>query len=132
MKIGELARRAGVSVDTVRYYERNGILGKPQRTPSGYREYGRGDVRRLGFIRRAKALGFSLDEIRELLDLSGGTDMAAVRAAARDRLRDVEARIAELVRVRDALRGLVEACPGHGPADRCPILAALSGDDDDA
>ncbi|KAF1693399.1 heavy metal-responsive transcriptional regulator [Pseudoxanthomonas koreensis] len=133
MNIGQLARATGVPVDTIRYYEREQVLPPARRRPNGYRDYAAEDARRLRFIRRAKELGFALEEIRGLLDLgekgdAGGADMAAVRSAAREKLALVEARIAELARVRDALRDLVEACPGHGALTGCPIMAALAGE----
>lgn len=131
LKIGEVARRADVNIDTVRYYERAGLLPAPARRPSGYRSYGTEAVRRLRFIRRAKALGFTLEEIGELLAISGQRDVAAVKRAATRKLASVEARLAELQRVRDALATLVADCPGHGRAEHCPILAAL-GDSGDA
>jgi Zn(II)-responsive transcriptional regulator len=128
MKIGELARRAEVTIDTVRYYEREGLLPKAQRLASGYRVYDRQDVRRLRFVRRAKALGFTLPEIRELLELSRhrDDDMAAMKAVAVERLTDVQARLAELNRIRAALEALVASCPGHGALEQCPILNALA------
>lgn len=130
LKIGEVARRAGVNIDTVRYYERSGLLPPPPRRPSGYRAYDVDAVRRLRFIRRAKALGFTLNEIGELMGLSRRSDVPAVRRAAEQKLREVDRRIAELRRVRDALAGLIQACPGRGPADACPILSALDEPDD--
>jgi DNA-binding transcriptional MerR regulator len=130
MKIGEFSQRAGVAIDTVRYYERQGLLPEPVRRASGYRSYAEGDVSRLRFVRRAKGLGFSLDEIRGLLDLSGRPedDMGGLKAAAITKLADVEARIEELARIRDGLRTLVDACPGHGALQQCPILHALDED----
>lgn len=128
MQIGQLAQRADVAIDTVRYYERNGILPKPDRQASGYRRYGEDDVARLRFVRRAKALGFTLVEIRDLLALSGrrAEDMAGLKAAAIEKLGDVEHKLEALTRIRDGLQALVASCPGHGPLDRCPILAALA------
>ena len=128
MQIGQLTKRTGVPVDTIRYYESHGILPPPPRRDSGYRSYDERDVARLQFVRRAKALGFTLREIRELLDLSGRTseDMSSVRNAATVKLADVEHKIEELTRIRDGLRQLVEACPGHGNLATCPILTALS------
>lgn len=128
MQIGQLAQRAGVAVDTVRYYEGQGVLPRPQRSPSGYRRYDADDVARLRFVRRAKALGFTLNEICELLALSSppADDMAGLKAAANEKLADVEHKLAELARIRDGLQALVDACPGHGALERCPILAALS------
>lgn len=132
MQIGQLSKRTGVPVDTIRYYEHHDILPSPARQTSGYRSYDEGDVARLKFVRRAKTLGFTLREIRELLELSGrqGEDMANVRAAASAKLVDVDQKIESLTRMRDGLRQLVAACPGHGDLDACPILAALSTEDD--
>lgn len=131
MQIGQLAKRTHVPIDTIRYYESHGILPAPARRNSGYRSYGDDDVARLHFVRRAKALGFTLREISELLQLSGrsGEDMAAVRTAAAARLDDVERKLEELTRIRDGLRQLVTACPGHGGIEDCPILGALSKED---
>jgi len=129
LKIGELAQRAGVNVDTVRYYERSGLLPAPARRPSGYRAYDADTVRRLRFIRRAKGLGFTLGEIEALLAISAQRDVRAVKRATQRKLADVEQRLTELRRVRDALAGLVEHCPGHGRADACPILAALNDEE---
>jgi Hg(II)-responsive transcriptional regulator len=131
MQIGELARSAGVPIDTVRYYERHGILPAPHRRPSGYRSYGADDVARLRFIRRAKALGFTLEEIHDLLALTThrGRNMAVVKRAATEKLEAVEHKLSELTRVRDGLRKLVAACPGHGDLAQCPIVTALSGEE---
>ena len=127
MQIGQLAQAAGVAIDTVRYYERQGLLPAPQRRGS-YRNYQAEDVLRMRFIRRAKGLGFSLEEIAGLLQLSAhrNDDMAGLKQAAQARLSALEDRIAELERVRLALKQLVAACPGHGDLATCPILAALS------
>ena len=126
MKIGELARRAGVRIDTVRYYERQGLLLPPTRRPSGYRTYETIDVVRLRFVRRAKGLGFSLDEIRELLALSDqrAEDVEQLKTVVIEKLAEVEAKLAELSRMRDALRSLKDARPGQG-LERGAILAAL-------
>lgn len=124
MLIGELAAKAGVAVDTVRYYERNGLLMPPERRPSGYRTYASEDLQRLRFIRRSKALGFPLKEIRELLRLSvsADADRSEVHALARHRLADVEQRLRELEDMRAVLADLVDACSGHGPVAGCPII----------
>jgi MerR family copper efflux transcriptional regulator len=128
LTIGRIAQSAGVAIDTIRFYEREGLLPEPRRRPSGYREYDQSAVSRLRFIRRAKDLGFTLDEIRELLALSadrhGGVEGVRERAAAR--LLAIDERIAELQRVRDGLSELVDACPGHGAPEDCPILKALA------
>ena len=127
--IGTLAKRAGVSIDTVRYYERGGLLAPKTRLASGYRRYSELEVARLRFIRRAQALGFSLKEVKELLALSKLRDVGRVRRTAQEKLADVEERIASLQRVRQGLAGLIAACPGHGRAADCPLLKAL-GDED--
>ena len=131
MKIGELAKRSGVGIDTVRFYERQGLLPKARRLASGYRVYDPGDVKRLRFVRRAKALGFTLEEIRDLLALSDhrDDDMAALKGLATEKLADVQAKLAELSRIREGLETLVVACPGHGALAQCPILNALSEDE---
>lgn len=123
--IGRLAERAGVSIDTVRYYERSGLLLPETRLPSGYRRYGELQISRLRFIRRAQELGFSLKDIGQLLGLSKQRDVARVKRAAEKKLADVELRIQAMTRVRDALASLVASCPGHGRAADCPILKAL-------
>ena len=129
LSIGQLAKRAGVAVDTVRYYERNAMLTPAGRLESGYRRYGETELKRLRFIRRAKVLGFTLADIRELLSLSDERNVAKVKLAAEAKLADVEQRLAELERIRNGLRSLVAACPGHGRAEACPILNALNEED---
>ena len=129
MTIGRLAKEAGVNIDTIRYYERNGLIPEPVRRASGYREYEGEDVRRLSFIMRAKDLGFTLAEIRELLSLSADRDVRGVKRRAEQRLEQVERKIKELQRVRRGLKTLIDACPGHGDLAQCPIVAALSGED---
>ncbi len=129
--IGEVARRAGVAIDTVRYYERSHLLPEPDRRPSGYRQYVLGDVDRLRFIRRAKALGFSLAEVKDLLELSTDRErgVKGVKARAQHRLVDLESRMAEMQRIHRGLKALIDACPGRGPLKTCPILAALTAEE---
>jgi MerR family copper efflux transcriptional regulator len=129
LTIGSVARRAGVGIDTIRYYERQGLLPPPQRRASGYRDYGEAAIERLRFIRRAKDLGFTLDEIRELLVLSVDRERGVrdVKRRAEARLAGVEERIRELQKVRRGLKQLIAACPGRGPLEHCPILQALGG-----
>ena len=127
MTIGRLAKQVGVNIDTIRYYERNGLLPEPVRRTSGYREYEAADVRRVQFILRAKELGFTLAEIGELLSLSADRDVRGVKRRAEERLEHVEHKIKELQRVRRGLKTLIDACPGHGDLEQCPIVAALSG-----
>ena len=127
--IGTIAREAGVGTDTIRYYERAGLLAAPRRRVSGYRDYDITSVARLRFIRRAKALGFSLDDIRDLLTLSVDREhgVRGVSQRAEARLVEIEHRMSELQRVRQGLKSLIAACPGHGPLEHCPILRALGG-----
>ena len=130
MKIGELAKRSGVGIDAVRFYEREGLLPNIQRLASGYRVYADADLKRLRFVTRAKALGFTLQEIRDLLALSDHRDgdMAELKAAAMEKLDSVQSKLAELERIRAGLQMLVASCPGHGALEQCPILDALAED----
>ena len=125
MTIGKLAQAAGVGIDTVRFYERSGLLGKPMRSSSGYRLYAPSEVDRLRFIRRAKALGFTLEQIAELLSLSQGGDRADVKALASGRLVEIDLRIADLIAMRESLARLVEDCDGHGSVAGCPIIESV-------
>ena len=128
MNIGQASHASGVSAKMIRYYEEIELIPPAARSDSGYRAYTRSDVHRLRFIRRAKALGFTLEEIAGLLDLSARRtgDMSELKQAAELRLQALDARIAELERVRAGLLELVAICPGHGALTTCPILAALS------
>ena len=121
--IGKLAAAGGVGVETIRFYQRKGLLEQPTRE-GGIRRYGNDDLRRLRFIRRAQAAGFTLEEIRELLDLDASGDRARARELANERVTALDARIAELQRARDALKRLARECGsvGSGP---CPILKAF-------
>lgn len=128
MRIGELARHAGVTVQTVRYYERRGLLVAASRLASGYREYGADAIERLRFIRRAQELGFTLAEIADLLALrlARGTPASAVKARAQAKIADIDQRIRDLQRIRHALVHLAGRCRGgRGPVGDCPLLEAL-------
>jgi MerR family mercuric resistance operon transcriptional regulator len=127
LTIGELAKSAGLGVETVRFYERQGLIAEPARSASGYRQYPPETVRRLKFIVRAKALGLTLQEIGELLDLraSPGAGCADVQARAEAKIADIEERIAQLDAMKRALGELVAQCRGEGPSSDCPILDAL-------
>ena len=128
LTIGRVARAAGVGIDTIRYYEREGLLPEPERRLSGYRDYTPDAITRLRFIRRAKELGFPLPEIRELLALSADRErgVRGVKQRAVARLAEIDRRIRELKRVQRGLKNLIDACPGHGALECCPILTALS------
>ena len=124
--IGRLAREGGVGVETVRYYQRRGLLDTPERADlyGGVRRYGEADLRRLRFIRSAQAAGFTLEQIAELLALDATDDRARARELARARIAELDARIAEMTAARDSLRKLAREC-GGGTAGPCPILAAF-------
>jgi len=123
---GELARRAGCHPESIRFWEREGLLPAPPRTASGHRLYGPEHLRRLRFLVRARALGFTLDEIRGLLALVDGRDWscAAVRERTRAHLADVERRLADLARMRDTLADLVARCRG-GETPDCAVIETL-------
>jgi MerR family mercuric resistance operon transcriptional regulator len=127
LTIRQVARSAGVGVETVRFYERQGLLEEPARKDSGYRQYDEGVVARLRFIRRAKELGFSLKEIKELLALrvDPATSCAEVRSRAEAKIADIDEKIQSLQRIKKALVNLTAACRGRGPTSECPILEAL-------
>jgi MerR family mercuric resistance operon transcriptional regulator len=130
LTIGKLAQQGRVNIQTIRYYERRGLIPKPNRSSSGYRLYDEGAVRRLGFVRKAQLLGFSLHEIDELLSLRTrpGITCADIRKRARQKIATVEEKIADLTRIRGALAELATACRGKGPTSECPILEALDAD----
>ncbi|MEA3080767.1 MAG: MerR family transcriptional regulator, mercuric resistance operon regulatory protein [Sphingomonadales bacterium] len=123
LTIGRLAGAAGVGVETIRFYQRRGLLETPTRD-DGIRRYGLDDVRRLRFIRQAQSAGFTLEEIKELLDLDASEDRARVRELADLRVKALNSKISELERARNALRRLAREC-GSGTGGPCPILASF-------
>jgi len=125
--IGGLASAAGVGVETVRYYQRRGLLPEPAKPHGEVRRYGENDLKRLRFIRSAQAAGFTLSEIGELLELDASHDRSRAFALAHGRVQALDQKIGELRAVRDALARLASACSGEGPGP-CPILAAFEGD----
>ena len=133
LTIGKLARAVDVPIDTVRYYERQGLMPAPVRGANGYRHYDAADLERLRFIRQAQKLGFTLAEIGRLLELVA-TDgaRADVRALAGERLADIDQRLAELQRHRVVLSKLIETCSGRGTVSGCPIIEAVINPDDTA
>ena len=130
MTISKSARQAGVGVETIRFYERRGLIQQPRKPDGiGFRVYPEETVQRIRFIRQAQELGFSLKEIDELLSLRAdpSTDCADVRTRAQTKLEDVNEKITRLAAIQSALQGLISACPGRGPAARCcSILEALT------
>lgn len=131
LTIGQVARQAGMGVETVRFYERQGLIAAPARTASGYRHYEEQIVFRLRFIRRAKELGFTLKEIKELLalKLDPSATCADVRRQAETKIADIDAKISSLKKMRDALEKLSRACDGDGDTNECPILDALDSEE---
>jgi Cu(I)-responsive transcriptional regulator len=127
LSIGDLARATGTKVETIRYYERIGLLPAPARTQGNYRAYGREPLDRLSFVRRARDLGFSLDAVRELLRLSDQRDRPCeeVDRIARGHLAEVERKIADLAALGDELGRLIGQCR-HGTVAECRIIEALS------
>ena len=123
LTIAKLAAAGGVGVETIRFYQRRGLLETPTRG-DGIRRYGSDDVRRLKFVRQAQAAGFTLDEIKELLDLDSSEDRSRAHQLARARVKALNEKIAELKRARDALQRLARECGGGG-AGPCPILSSF-------
>lgn len=127
MTIGKVAKGAAVGVETVRFYEREGLIGKPPRRDSGYRAYPADTVDRVRFIKRAKELGFSLKEIKDLMALriAPGATCGQIKKRAEAKIEDIEDKISSLHRMKQALRRLTAACGGKGAVSECPILDAL-------
>ena len=123
LTIAKFAAAGGVGVETIRFYQRKGLLPQPTRE-TGFRRYGSGDVRRLRFIKQAQAAGFTLQEIRQLLDLDAGEDRTRVRELAQTRVSALNAKIKELKDARDALQRLATECR-EGSKGPCPILTSF-------
>ena len=124
---GHLAQLGAVNLETIRYYERRGLIPKPGRTAAGYRQFPPDAVRRLRFIKRAQELGFSLDEVRELLALGAHPrqNRATIRSRAQVKIDDINRKIAALTAMKETLHELVNQCEHCGPSARCPIVASL-------
>ncbi|AWI74180.1 MerR family transcriptional regulator [Parazoarcus communis] len=128
LTIGALAKAAGVGVETVRYYQRRGLLAEPQQKRGAYRVYGERELARLRAVRRAQQLGFSLEEIDDLLALNEDTDRDRARALARSKIELLDARIRQMQEMRNALTELVGCCQRTDAPAPCPILRALSSE----
>ena len=128
---GKLARRAGVNIETIRYYEQRGLIPEPPRTTSGYRQYTEDYVERIRFIKRAQELGFTLKEIKELLSLrvDPETDRDEVKQRAATKIVTIEEKISDLERMKHRLKLLVTSCSGRGPTSECPILEAMGSEE---
>lgn len=131
LTIGKLAKKSGVSIDSIRFYERRGLIAEPKRTESNYRIYSLESADRLRFIKKSQKLGFSLGEIQELLELSHDptASKADVKVKTDEKINDIQSRIQALKRMLKALEQLNKSCDGQGSIDDCPILAALATDD---
>lgn len=127
LTIGEVARKAGVGVETIRFYERKGLIDEPPRRESGYRQFPVETVARLRFIRQAKDLGFTLGEIKELLSLKHDRSAKSgeVKMKVESKINDIQSKISSLRKMENVLEGLVNSCTGTGPTSECPILEAL-------
>ncbi len=123
MKIGEVARISGTGIETIRFYEREGLLLEPERRPSGYRQYDEATVERLNYIRQAKELGFTLAEIKELLELSfAHSNCEHIRQRAEGKITDIESKIRSLQQMKRSLRKIVERCRAKDSTDDCPLV----------
>lgn len=123
MKIGEVAKLAGTGIETIRFYEREGVLLEPKRRPSGYRQYDEATVERLEYIRRAKELGFTLSEIKELLSLSfAHSNCDHIRQRTEGRITDIENKIRSLQQMKRSLRKILERCQTKNSTDDCPLV----------
>lgn len=127
MTIGKLSKQANVTIDSIRFYERRGLLEEPVRTEANYRMYSNNAVKRLHFIKKSQKLGFSLEEIRELLRLchDSSASKADIKQITEDKIADIRTRIQDLTRMLEALKRLDESCDGKGPVAECPILKSL-------
>ncbi len=127
LRIGEVANRSGIGIETIRYYERQGLLAEPDRRPSGYRQYDEAVVSRLGFIRNAKELGFTLAEIKELLGLwfDVNTKCVHVRQRAEQKITNIEDKIRSLQKMKRSLKTIVSQCVNRDAVDACPLWLGL-------
>lgn len=130
LTIGQVAKQTGVTVETVRFYEKQGLIAAPQRSESGYRQYSQETVKRVRFIQNAKEVGFTLKDIGELLALrqEPGTSCTDIKLRATHKIDEVDQKIRDLKRIREALARLILKCSGRGPSSQCPILEELDED----
>lgn len=132
VKIGQIAKQAGVHVETIRFYERKGLINQPPRRTGGYREYPQETIIRIRFIKRAKKLGFSLPDIAELLSLKANPQAtcADVKKRTEDKISAIHERLADLQKIKKVLEELVTACKGYGPLNMCPILESFESSEE--
>jgi len=131
LNIGQVAKQTGVTVETVRFYEKHGLIAAPQRSDSGYRQYPPETVKRVQFIQHAKEVGFTLKDIGELLALrrEPGTTCTDIKLHATQKIEEVDQKIQDLKRIRDALGRMIMKCSGRGTLSQCPILEELELDE---
>lgn len=125
LTIGALAKSAAVNTETIRYYQRRGLIATPKKALGGIRRYPTDAAQRIRFIKRAQTLGFTLEEIATLLELNDGTNCASTRLLAEHKLEEIEARIADIESIRDALKNLITACRNKTSQRCCPIIETL-------
>ncbi len=128
MRIGKVAEQVGITVEAIRFYEKNGLVKPPKRNGSGYRDYPGDTVQHVSFIKRAKELGFSLKEIKELISLRSahGATCGEVKKQAENKIADIDCKVEDLQRIKKALLKLVSVCPGQGPLSECPIIRSIN------
>ena len=131
LTIGRLAKQVGLGIETVRFYERQGLIAPPPRTDSNYRIYPEEEVGRLKFIKRAKDLGFTLKEIKELLFMQHDphATKADIKKRTVEKIENIKQKVGDLIRIQEALEHLAGSCDGHGPLSECPIMDAFTRDE---
>lgn len=131
LSIGQIAKQTDITVETIRFYEKKGLIDTPDRTESGYRQYPEETVKRIRFIQRAKDVGFTLGDIAELLHLrrEPGSSCTDIKLRATDKIEEVDQKIQELQKIRDALARMIMKCSGSGALSECPILEELDIDE---
>jgi len=131
MRIGKVAKQAGITVEAIRFYEKKGLIESPKRNESGYRDYPEDAIQLVSFIKRAKELGFSLKEIKNLMPLryTPGTTCSDVKNQTMEKIADIDRKVDDLLKIKEALKELVSICPGKGPLKHCTIMEALESKD---
>ena len=132
LNIGQVAKQTGLTVEAIRFYEKKGLIDNPQRSESGYRQYPQETIKRVRFIQRAKDVGFTLSDIAELLDLrqEPGSSCTDIKLRATDKIEEVDLKIQELQKIRNALARMIMKCSGRGAISECPILEELDMDEE--
>jgi MerR family mercuric resistance operon transcriptional regulator len=127
VRIGKVAKQVGITVEAIRFYEKKGLIDPPRRNESGYRDYPGDAVQLVSFIKRAKELGFSLKEIKDLMSLryTPGTTCSEVKEQTEVKIADIDRKVEDLLRIKKVLTELVSVCPGQGPLNHCSIMEAL-------